>query len=52
MRPAQAVGREILTALEVMRSFVDHVPQDARRPIDLTGLGDAFGASSPSDISG
>jgi adenylate kinase len=43
MRPAEAVGREILTALEVMRSFVDHVPDSARRPVDLTGLGAAFG---------
>jgi adenylate kinase len=45
MRPAEAVGREILTALEVMRSFVDHVPASARKPVDLTGLGAAFGAS-------
>lgn len=52
MRPAEAVGREILTALEVMRSFVDHVPDQARRSVDLTGLGDAFGASSTSDTSG
>jgi adenylate kinase len=44
MRPAEAVGREILTALEVMRSFVDHVPASARKPVDLTGLGAAFGA--------
>jgi adenylate kinase len=45
MRQAEAVGREILTALEVMRSFVDHVPTSARKPVDLTGLGAAFGAS-------
>jgi adenylate kinase len=43
MRPAEQVGREILTALEVMRPLVDHVPEEARRPIDLTGLGAAFG---------
>jgi adenylate kinase len=43
MRPAEQVGREILTALEVMRPLVDHVPEDARRPIDLTSLGHAFG---------
>jgi adenylate kinase len=43
MRPAEQVGREVLAALEVMRSFVDHVPDAARRPIDLTGLGAAFG---------
>jgi adenylate kinase len=43
MRPAEAVGREILTALEVMRPLVDHVPEHDRRSVDLTGLGDAFG---------
>ncbi len=51
MRPAEAVGREILTALEVMRSLTDHVPEQARRSVDLTGLGEAFGASSTSDTS-
>ncbi len=45
MRSAEAVGREILIALEVMRSLVDHVPDHARRHVDLTGLGAAFGAS-------
>jgi adenylate kinase len=49
MRPAEAVGREILAALEVMRSIVDAVPEQARRPIDLTGLSDAFGATSAED---
>jgi adenylate kinase len=43
MRPAEQVGREILIALEVMRPLVDHVPEEARRAIDLTGLGAAFG---------
>ncbi len=43
MRPAEQVGREILAALEVMRVLVDHVPPEARRPIDLTSLGVAFG---------
>jgi adenylate kinase len=43
MRPVEQVGREILTALEVMRTFVDHVPEQARTPVDLTGLGAAFG---------
>jgi adenylate kinase len=43
MRPAEAVGREILAALEVLRSLTDRVPEQARRAIDLTGLGDAFG---------
>jgi adenylate kinase len=46
MRPAEQVGREILTALEVMRPLVDYVPEEARRPIDLTSLGAAFGATS------
>jgi len=45
MRPAEEVGRELLTALEVMRRLVDHVPDEARQPIDLTGLGAAFGGS-------
>jgi adenylate kinase len=44
MRPAEQVGREILTALAVMQSLVDHVPEHARRPVDLTSLGAAFGA--------
>jgi adenylate kinase len=43
MRPVQRVGRQILTALEAMRPLVDHVPERVRRPIDLTGLGAAFG---------
>lgn len=43
MRPVEQVGREILAALEVMRTFVDHVPEQARTPVDLTGLGAAFG---------
>ena len=47
MRSAQQVGREILTALEAMRPFLDLVPEQARLPVDLTGLGDAFGAAWP-----
>jgi adenylate kinase len=47
MRSAQQVGREILTALEAMRPLLDHVPAHARVPVDLTGLGDAFGATGP-----
>lgn len=43
VRPVDRVARQILTALEAMRSLVDHVPETARRPIDLTGLGTAFG---------
>ena len=53
MRPAEQVGREILAALEVMRSLVDHVPEESRRAVDLTSLGVAFGAApSPSRPSG
>jgi adenylate kinase len=47
MRPREQVGREILTALEVMRPLIDHVPEEARRPIDLTSLGVAFGEPGP-----
>ena len=47
MRSANQVGREILTALEAMRPLVDHVPEQARRAVDLTSLGDAFGVSQP-----
>ena len=43
MRPVERVGREILAALESMRPLLDHVPEHARRPVDLTGLGAAFG---------
>jgi adenylate kinase len=47
MRSAQQVGREILAALEAMRPFLDQVPALARHSVDLTGLGDAFGATDP-----
>ena len=47
MRSAQQVGREILAALEAMRPFLDHGPGQARLSVDLTGLGDAFGATGP-----
>src|SRR4051794_22671674 len=43
MRPVSQVAGQILTALEAMSPFVDLVPENARRPIDLTGLGAAFG---------
>ena len=43
MRPVERVGRQILTALEAMKPLVDHVPESARRPVDLTGLSRAFG---------
>jgi adenylate kinase len=47
MRSAHQVGREILAALEAMRPFLDQLPAQARRSVDLTGLGDAFGATGP-----
>ena len=43
MRPVEQVARQILTALEAMRTLVDHVPENVRRPIDLSTLGAAFG---------
>jgi adenylate kinase len=43
MRPVERVARQILTALEAMSSLVDLVPENARRSVDLTGLGAAFG---------
>jgi len=53
MRSADQVGREILAALEAMRPLLDQVPEQARLPVDLTGLGDAFGATDPAaDTSG
>ena len=45
-RPADAVGRHILTALEVMRQIVDRDDGRPRRAVDLTGLGKAFGAET------
>jgi adenylate kinase len=46
MRPACQVGREIIVALEVMRRLVDHVPEQLRRPVDLTGVGTEFGPAT------
>ena len=46
MRPADQVGRQILTALTVLQQVIDGDPDTPRRPIDLTGLGKAFGAST------
>ena len=43
VRPVERVARQILTALEAMRPLIDHVPEHARRSVDLTGLGAAFG---------
>jgi adenylate kinase len=45
MRPVDRVARQILTALEAMRPLIDLVPEKARRSVDLTGLGAAFGDS-------
>jgi adenylate kinase len=45
MRSADQVGREILVALEAMRPFLEHVPAQKRLALDLTGLGEAFGAT-------
>jgi adenylate kinase len=47
MRPVDQVGREVLAALEVLGPLVALVPEGARRPIDLTGLGAAFGSPRP-----
>ena len=47
-RPADAVGRQILTALEVMKQMTDGNPDMPRRAVDLTGLGKAFGAATTS----
>jgi adenylate kinase len=52
MRSAQQVGREILAALEAMRPFLGLVPEQARLPVDLTGLGHAFGATEQHDGDG
>ncbi len=43
-READAVGRQILTALEVLRQVVERDDGSRRRPVDLTSLGAAFGA--------
>jgi adenylate kinase len=43
MRPIEQVGREILVALEALSPLVDLVPEELRRPIDLTGLDVTFG---------
>jgi adenylate kinase len=46
MGSADRVGREILTALEVMRQMIAGSSDVPRRSVDLTGLGAAFGASA------
>lgn len=45
MRPPEQVGREILAALEVIRPLVDHVSEETRQAVDLTGLGVTFDAT-------
>ncbi len=47
MRSARQVGHEILAALEAMRPFLDQVAAEDRRSVDITSLGDAFGATDP-----
>jgi adenylate kinase len=47
MRPAQQVGREILTTLEAMRPALDHGPGHTPHPLDLITLAEAFGAAGP-----
>jgi adenylate kinase len=52
MRPAQQVGREILTTLEAMRPLLGHPPEQTPRSVDLTGLAEAFGATGPDRTAG
>ena len=47
MRSRLEVGREILVALEAMRPFLEREPVNERLPVDLTSLGEAFGATGP-----
>jgi hypothetical protein len=47
MRSAPEVGREILVAVEAMRPFLEREPTQERLPVDLTSLGEAFGAAGP-----
>ena len=47
MRPAQQVGREILTALDAMRPLLDSQAARAQNPGDLATLAKAFGATGP-----
>ncbi len=46
MRPADQVGAQLVTALEVMRQMIEPNRAAARQPVDLTGLDSAFGAPS------
>ena len=45
-RDADAVGRQILTALEVLRQVIERDDGTPRKAVDLTGLGAAFGAQT------
>ena len=47
MRPAQQIGREILTALDGMRPLRDREAARARHPGDLATLAEAFGVTGP-----
>jgi adenylate kinase len=53
MRPAAEVGREILALLDAIRPSLGHALPSEPPPVDLTSLGDAFGAAgtatSPSE---
>ncbi|MEU7874813.1 nucleoside monophosphate kinase [Dactylosporangium sp. NPDC049140] len=52
MRPTIQVGREIVAALEAMRPLLDHVPEQLRQSVDLTGLEAGSGPSADSGLSG
>jgi adenylate kinase len=45
MRSAHVVGRDVLAALEALRPSLDRAPSTERLRPDLTGLGEAFGAT-------
>ncbi len=47
MRPAGEVGREILAALEAIRPSREDAPAPEPLPLDLTSMGEAFGATGP-----
>jgi adenylate kinase len=49
MRPVRQVSRDILTGLDELRPLLDHEPE---RPVDLTGLGEAFGAIGAGRVRG
>ena len=50
MRPAQQVGREILTALDGMRPLLDSEAAQAGHPGDLATLAEAFGVTGPAAV--